>query len=80
LTQLNRDKNVQALLDAIHDAFDFTQEAGPLKNVTPKSKQGHILMLMLQHVCRCGDFIQSYAKDIQFCTSYYYASLAFVNM
>ena len=26
-------------------------------------------MLMLRHVCCCSDFIQSYAQDVQFCTS-----------
>ncbi len=79
LTQVQRDENIQALLNAIHDAFDFTQEADPLKNITPQSKQGHILKLMLQHVCCCSDFIQSYAQDIQFCTSSF-VSLAIANM
>ena len=35
---------------------------------------------MLQDVGSCCDFIQSYAKDSQFCTSSSSASLAFVNM
>ena len=79
MTQVQRDEQIQALLDAIYDAFDFTQEADPLKNVTPQSKQGEILMLMLQHVCSCSDFIQSYAQDIQYCTSSSSVSLAIVN-
>ena len=69
LIQVQRDENVQALLDAIYNAFDFTQEADRLKDVAPHSKQGHILTLMLQHVCHCGDFIKSYAQDVQFCMS-----------
>ena len=69
LEQVKRDERIQTLLDAIHDAFDFAQEAAPLKNITPQSKQGNILMLILRHVCCCSDFIQSYAKDTQFCTS-----------
>ena len=69
MEQVQRDERIQALLEAIRDAFDFAQEAAPLKNITPQSKQGNILMLMLQHVCCCSDFIQSYAKDIEFRTS-----------
>jgi hypothetical protein len=55
----SRDEQIHAILNAM-------QEADPLKNVTPKSKQGEILMLMLQHICSCSDFITSYTKDIQF--------------
>ncbi|KAF8812687.1 WD40 repeat-like protein [Phlegmacium glaucopus] len=66
LSQVQRDENIQALLTAIHDAFDLTQEARPLKNIESHSKQVDILQLMLQHVCHCGDFIQSYAKDMHF--------------
>jgi len=69
LIQVQRDENIQALLDAIYNAFDFTQEADPLKNIIPHSKQGRILALMLQHACHCGDFIKSYAQDVQFCMS-----------
>ena len=69
MIQVQRDEQIQALLNAIHDAFDFTQEADSLKDVTSQSKQGHTLMLMLRHVCCCSDFIQSYAQDVQFCTS-----------
>ena len=80
LKQVQRDGNIQALLTTIHDAFDFMQEANPLKNVTPQSKQGHILTLMLQHVCCCSDFIQSYAQDTQFCMSFSPVSLAIINL
>jgi hypothetical protein len=34
---------------------------------------------MLQHVCNCSDFIQSYTKDPQFCTSSLPTLLAEVN-
>ena len=66
MEQVQRDEKIQALLEAIHDAFDFAQEAAPLENISPQSKQGNILMLMLGHVCCCIDFIQSYAKDTKF--------------
>ncbi|KAF8815811.1 WD40 repeat-like protein [Phlegmacium glaucopus] len=66
LSQVQRDENIQALLITIHDAFDFAEEAGPLKNIESHSKQADILKLMLQHVCHCSDFIQSYAQDMQF--------------
>ena len=80
LKQVQRDERIQALLDAIHDAFDFAQEAAPLKNITPQSKQGNILMLMLRHVCCCSDFIQSYAKDTQFRTLPNSVLLAITNV
>jgi hypothetical protein len=52
-----------------------------MKSIKPQSEQARILTLMLQHVCSCCDFIQSYIKDSQFCTSSSSAaSLAFVNM
>ncbi|KAF8812683.1 WD40 repeat-like protein [Phlegmacium glaucopus] len=65
LSQVQRDENIQTLLTAIHDAFDVTEEARPLKNIKPDSKQADILKHMLQHVCHCGDFIQSYARDVE---------------
>ena len=80
LNQIQRDESIQALLGAIHDAFDFAQEAALLQNITPYSKQGNILMLMLRHVCCCSDFIQSYAKDTQFRTSSFVLLAAIVNV
>ena len=50
-----------------------------MKSIKPQSEQAQILTLMLQDVCSCCDFIQSYAKDSQFCMSSPPASLAFVN-
>ena len=52
----------------MHDAFDFTQHEDTLKSVKPNSKQAEIITLMLRDVCSCSDFIQSYTKDLQFCT------------
>ena len=52
----------------MHDAFDFAHHEDTLKSIKPGSKQAQILTLMLQDVCNCCDFIQSYAKDSQFCT------------
>ena len=54
----------------MHDAFDFTRHEETLKSVAPKSKQAEILTLMLEDVCGCCDFIQSYTKDSRFCTSF----------
>jgi hypothetical protein len=64
----------------MHDAFDFAHHEDTLKSIKPQSEQARILTLMLQHVCSCCDFIQSYTKDSQFCASSLSASLAFVNM
>jgi hypothetical protein len=63
----------------MHDAFDFAHHEDTLKSIKPQSEQARILTHMLQDVCSCCDFIQSYANDSQFCTSSSSASLAFVN-
>jgi hypothetical protein len=80
MEQYERDDNVQSLLRAVHDAFDFAHHEDTLKSIKPESEQARILTLMLQDVCSCCDFIQSYAKDSQFCTSSSSASLASLNM
>ncbi len=67
LEQYDRDNSVLTLLEAMHDAFDFTHHEDTLKSIKPGSKQAQILTLMLQDVCNCGDFIRSYAKDSPFC-------------
>ncbi len=64
----------------MYDAFDFAHHEDTLKSIKPQSEQARTLTLMLQHVCTCCDFIQSYTKDSQFCTSSSSASSAFVNM
>ena len=64
----------------MHDAFDFAHHEDTLKSIKPQSEQARILTLMIQDVCTCCDFIQSYAKDSQFCASSLCASLIFVNM
>jgi hypothetical protein len=66
----------------MHNAFDFAHHEDTLliKSIKPESEQARILTLMLQDVCSCCDFIQSYAKDPQFCTSSSSASLPLVNM
>ena len=64
----------------MHDAFDFTHHEDTLKSIKPQSEQARILTLMLQDVGSCCDFIQSYARNSQLCTSSSSASLAFVNM
>ena len=79
MEQYERDDNVQTLLEAIHDAFDFAHHEDTLKSIKPQSEQELILIAMLQDVGSCCDFIQMYAKDSQFCTSSSSASLAFVT-
>ncbi len=64
----------------MHNAFDFAQHEDTLKSIKPKSKQAQILTLMLQDVCNGCDFIQSYAKDSQFCTLSSPTSSASVNV
>jgi|SRR6266702_703978 len=64
----------------MHDAFDFAHHEETMKSIRPESKQAQILTLMLQDVCNCCDFIQSYAKDSQFCTFSSPTSSASVNV
>jgi hypothetical protein len=82
LDQYQHDDNVQTLLRAIHHAFDFAHDKDTLliKSIKPESEQARILTLMLQDVGTCCDFIQSYAKHPEFCTSSSSSSSAFVNM
>ena len=82
LGQYQNDDNVQTLLRAIQYAFDFADHEDTLliKFIKPQSKQAGILTQMLQDVGTCCDFIQSYAKDPQFCTSSSSGSSGFVNM
>jgi hypothetical protein len=81
LEQYQLDHNVQTLLRAVHDAFDFAHHEDTLKSIKPKSEQARILTLMLQDVGSCCDFIQSYAgNDSEFCASSSSFSLVFVNM
>ena len=67
IEQYEGDDNVITLLETMHDAFDFAHHEDTLRSIKPDSKQAEILTLMLRDVCSCGDFIQSYAKDSQFC-------------
>ena len=53
----------------MHDAFGFANQEDILKSIKRESKQARILRLMLQQVCDCSDFVQSYAKDPGFCRS-----------
>jgi hypothetical protein len=65
LKQVERDGNVQTLLEAIRDAFEFAEEADTLRNIKPESKQAAILEEMLECVTECAKFIRSYAEDVQ---------------
>jgi len=67
------------LLQAIHDVFSLAEVADCLRTIKPGSKQVEIFTAMLKHVCNCGDFIQSYAKDTQFCRSSLPVSLLVLN-
>ena len=64
----------------MHEAFDFAHHEDTLRSIRPQSEQARILTLILQDVCSCCDFIQSYTKDSQFCTSSSTDLLIFVNL
>jgi NACHT domain len=61
----------------MHDAFDFAHHEDTLKSIKPRSEQARILTLILQDVCSCCDFIQSYARESQFCTLSSYCFVGF---
>ncbi|KAI0262282.1 hypothetical protein BC834DRAFT_1002829 [Gloeopeniophorella convolvens] len=77
--QIERDRRIMDLLQAIHDAFDIAEVASALQNVKSNSTQLEVLGAMLKHVCDCGDFIQSYARDKGFCTSCMWLNCQFVG-
>jgi hypothetical protein len=62
---VERDNNVQTLLEAIQHAFELAEEADTLRNIQPESKQAKILYEMLECVSSSAEFIESYAKDVQ---------------
>jgi hypothetical protein len=66
LQQVQRDENIEILLKAIGDAFEFAlaEEADTLKNIKPESKQAIILEEMLRCVSECAIFMKSYAEDV----------------
>ncbi|KAH9055445.1 hypothetical protein EDB87DRAFT_1824606 [Lactarius vividus] len=68
IPNFQRDDNIRTLLAAVHDSFDFANQEDRFKGIGRDSKQARVLTLMLQHVCNCCDFIQSYANDSNFCT------------
>jgi hypothetical protein len=51
----------------MHDAFDFTNLEDHFKDIERVPRRPQILLLMLQHVCNCCDFIQSYTMDSRYC-------------
>jgi hypothetical protein len=65
LEQYQRDRNVQTLVEAMHDALDFAHDKDTLKSIKLQSKQSQILTLMLRDVCDSCKFIQSYVEDSQ---------------
>jgi hypothetical protein len=65
LQQVQRDENVEALLETIRDAFEFAEEADTLRSIKPESKQAKILEQMLECVSESAKFIKSYAEDVQ---------------
>ncbi len=80
LEQYQRDDNVIALLEAMHDAFDLAPYEDTLRSIKRDSKQAKILTLMLHDVCNCCDFIQSYAQDPRFCMLSSSSLLADINI
>jgi hypothetical protein len=80
LNQFQLDDNVQTLLIAIRDAFEFAKDADVLTNIQRGSTQEKILEEMLQCVSESAEFIESYAKDLQVGTSSWPLSLVITNI
>lgn len=66
-TQMERDDQVRTLLEALKDMMDTVHAAEDLEARCHDPKQAEIITKMLQQTGECGHFIQSYAKDINFC-------------
>jgi hypothetical protein len=69
LQLVQRGDNIQTLLEAIRDVFELAEQADPLKNIWPASRQAKILDEMLQCVSKSAEFIESYSEDVQVGTS-----------
>jgi hypothetical protein len=80
LQQVQRDDNIQTLLEGICDAFEFAEEADTLRNIKPESRQAKILEEMLECVSESAKFIRSYAEDVNLGTSSEPLSLVIANM
>jgi hypothetical protein len=65
LKQIQRDNNIQTLLEAIRNAFEFAEEADILRSIKPESRQAKILEQMLECVVECATFIKLYAEDVK---------------
>jgi hypothetical protein len=80
LHQVERDLNIETLLEAIRDVFELAEMADALRNIMPESRQATILEEMLECVSKCAEFIRSYAEDVQVGTSPSSISLALINI
>jgi hypothetical protein len=81
LQQVQRDDNIQALLEAIVDTFGFAEEADALRDIRPESRQARILEDMLKCVSECAEFIRLYAEDVKVgMSSWSLASSVIINM
>jgi hypothetical protein len=65
LRQVQRDDNIETLLETILDAFEFAEDADALRDIRPESRQAKILEDMLKCVSECAEFISSYAEDVK---------------
>jgi hypothetical protein len=79
LQQVQRDDNIETLLEAIRDAFQFAEEADTLRNLRPESSQATILGEMLECVSECARFITSYAEDVKLSMSSWPLSLVIIK-
>ena len=67
LVQVERDENVETLLQTTREVFELAEFSEPLGAIMPDFKQAQILPSIFKQVCICGYFIQSYAKDKTLC-------------
>ena len=67
MNQKNRDQRIIRLAGAMRDAFDFTQDAKPLREKVEKHDK--TITLLLQQVTECSHFISDYSKSNSFCQS-----------
>ena len=80
LKQIQRDDNIQTLLEAIRDAFEFAEEAEILRSIKPESMQATILEKMLECVAECATFIRLYAEDVKVGSSSWPLSLVIISL
>ncbi|KAF9061868.1 hypothetical protein BDP27DRAFT_1300736 [Rhodocollybia butyracea] len=60
LAQMQRDKNILALIDTMDDIYSFVKEAEPLRQIESHKR---VMICIAQQTTECGYFVSAYCSD-----------------